>query len=147
MDLLTTYTYDSELQAITAPPLISTIHKSQQHPLSLFQPAVSSPAVPWQRLLTVDILQLHALRSTKDFLYFKFEGLMAMTMMTTAGEKLSSCLTHTSSGVLFGLLFNPEDGSNTFLELVRIFELHGATTQKTVLFDIQFVQKGSLPWS
>jgi hypothetical protein len=36
MDLLTTYTYDSELQAITAPPLISTIHKSSQHPLSHF---------------------------------------------------------------------------------------------------------------
>jgi hypothetical protein len=34
MDLLTTYAHDSELQAITAPPLISTIHKSPQHPLS-----------------------------------------------------------------------------------------------------------------
>jgi hypothetical protein len=60
MDLLTTYTHDSELQAITAPPLISTIHKSPQHLLSLFQPAVSLPLVPWQRLLTVEILQLHA---------------------------------------------------------------------------------------
>jgi hypothetical protein len=40
MNLLTTYTHDSELQTITAPPLISTIHKSPQHPLSLFQPAV-----------------------------------------------------------------------------------------------------------
>jgi hypothetical protein len=28
MDLLITYTHDSELQAITAPPLISIIHKS-----------------------------------------------------------------------------------------------------------------------
>jgi hypothetical protein len=36
MDLLTTYTHDSELQAITAPLLISTIHQSPQHPLSLF---------------------------------------------------------------------------------------------------------------
>jgi hypothetical protein len=36
IDLLTTYTYDSELQVITAPPLISTIRKSPQHPLSLF---------------------------------------------------------------------------------------------------------------
>jgi hypothetical protein len=44
------------------PPLISTIQKSPQHPLSLFQPAVSSPAVPLQRLLTVEILQLHVLR-------------------------------------------------------------------------------------
>jgi hypothetical protein len=64
MDLLTTYTYNLKLQAITAPPLISTIHKSPQHPLSfLFHPTVSSQAVPWQRLLTVEIFQLHALRS------------------------------------------------------------------------------------
>jgi hypothetical protein len=62
MDLLTTYTHDPELQAITAPPLISTIHKSPQHPLSLFQPAVFSSAVSWQRLLTVEIIQLHAVR-------------------------------------------------------------------------------------
>jgi hypothetical protein len=45
------------------PSLISTIHKSPQQPLSLFQPAVSSPAVPWKQLLTVVILQLHALKS------------------------------------------------------------------------------------
>jgi hypothetical protein len=36
MDSLTTYTHGSELQAITAPPLILTIHKSPKHPLSLF---------------------------------------------------------------------------------------------------------------
>jgi hypothetical protein len=63
MDLLTSYTHDSELQEIIATPLISAIHKSPQHPLSFFHPAVSSQAVPWQRLLTVAILQLHALRS------------------------------------------------------------------------------------
>jgi hypothetical protein len=34
MDLFTTYTHDSELKAITAPPPIFTIHKSPQHPLS-----------------------------------------------------------------------------------------------------------------
>jgi hypothetical protein len=39
MDLLTTYTHDSQLQATTAPPLISTIHKSPQHQLSLFPPS------------------------------------------------------------------------------------------------------------
>jgi hypothetical protein len=55
-------THDSELQAITAPLLISTIHESPQHPLSLFQPGVYSPAIPWQRLLTMESLQLHALR-------------------------------------------------------------------------------------
>jgi hypothetical protein len=64
MHLLTTHTHDSERQAITAPPLRSTIHKSPQHPLSLFQSAVSSPAVPWQRLLRVEILQLHTLNSS-----------------------------------------------------------------------------------
>jgi hypothetical protein len=36
MDLLATYIRNSELQVITAPPLNSTIHKSPQHPLSLF---------------------------------------------------------------------------------------------------------------
>lgn len=33
---MTTYMHDSELQAVTLPPLVSTIHKSQQHPLSCF---------------------------------------------------------------------------------------------------------------
>jgi hypothetical protein len=60
----TTYTHDSELQAITAPSLISTILKSPRHPLSLFEPAMSLPAVPWRRLLTVEILQRHALKSS-----------------------------------------------------------------------------------
>jgi hypothetical protein len=36
MDLLTTYTLDFELQAITAPLLISIVHKSPQQSLSLF---------------------------------------------------------------------------------------------------------------
>jgi hypothetical protein len=50
LDLLTTYTHNSELQGLTAPPLISTIHKSPQHPLSLCRACcVSTPAVPWQR--------------------------------------------------------------------------------------------------
>jgi hypothetical protein len=35
MDLSTTYTHHSELQVLTAPPLISTSHKSPQHLLSL----------------------------------------------------------------------------------------------------------------
>jgi hypothetical protein len=63
MDLLTTYTHYSKLQVISAPSLISTIHKLSRQPLSLIQPAVSSPAVPWQQLLTVEILQLPTLRS------------------------------------------------------------------------------------
>jgi hypothetical protein len=76
MDLLTTYTHDSELQVITAPPPISTIRISPQHPLSLFQPAVSSLAIPWQRLLTVEILQLHVLR-------FCLHSLLCRTHPTT----------------------------------------------------------------
>jgi hypothetical protein len=36
MDLLTIYAHDSELQAITSPMLIFTIHKSSQRPLSPF---------------------------------------------------------------------------------------------------------------
>jgi hypothetical protein len=59
MDLLTTYTHDSELQAITATPIIPTVHKSPQHTRSLFQPAVSSPAIPWQWLLTASHRELN----------------------------------------------------------------------------------------
>jgi hypothetical protein len=55
--------HDAELQVITAPLLISAIYKSPQYPPSIFQPVVSSPAVPWQRLLLVEILQLPAFRS------------------------------------------------------------------------------------
>jgi hypothetical protein len=55
---VTTYTHNSKLQAITALSLISTLYKPPQNTLSLFQPAVSSPAVPWQRLLAVEILEL-----------------------------------------------------------------------------------------
>jgi hypothetical protein len=60
LELLTT---TRNLQVITAPPLTSTLYSSLQHPLSLFKSAVSSRAVPWQRLLTVEILQLPTLRS------------------------------------------------------------------------------------
>jgi hypothetical protein len=36
MDLLNPYTHYSDLQAITTPPQISTLYKSQQHPLCTF---------------------------------------------------------------------------------------------------------------
>jgi hypothetical protein len=71
MDLLTTYTHHLELQPITEPPIISTIHSSPQHPLSFFQPAVSSSAVPWQRLPAVEILQLPTLTSILYRLSFR----------------------------------------------------------------------------
>jgi hypothetical protein len=51
MYLLPTYTNNSEIQ-LTVVPLTPTIHKSSEHPLSLAQPTVLSPAFPWQRLLT-----------------------------------------------------------------------------------------------
>jgi hypothetical protein len=62
MDSLTTLTYRTTSNCM--PSLIFRIPRSPQHPLSLFQPAVSSLAVPWQRLLTVEILQLYALKSS-----------------------------------------------------------------------------------
>jgi hypothetical protein len=49
------------VQAITALSLIYTRYKSLQHPLSLFQPSAFT-SLSWQRLLRVEILQLHALR-------------------------------------------------------------------------------------
>jgi hypothetical protein len=86
MDLLTTYTHNSKLQAITASPLISTIHRSPQHPLSIFQPAVSPPAAPRQRLLTGEILQLHGL---KFYLHSRRAELMSTVNSTTAPSLLS----------------------------------------------------------
>jgi hypothetical protein len=62
---------DSELEVITLPPLISTIHKWPQHLLSLFQPAVSSPFIPLQLLLRVEILQLPMLRSFLHWLQYR----------------------------------------------------------------------------
>jgi hypothetical protein len=52
----------THLGTITALLLNTTLYISPQHPLSLFQSAVSSPAVPWHRNLTAKILQLSALR-------------------------------------------------------------------------------------
>jgi hypothetical protein len=50
MDLLTTFTHDSKLQAIKAPLPIFKIYKSPQHTLG-FSSLLSSPTVSWQRLL------------------------------------------------------------------------------------------------
>jgi hypothetical protein len=63
IDLSTPYIYHSELQVFTALLLFSAIYRSSQHMLSLFQPAVSPTAIPWQWLLAVEILQLPALMS------------------------------------------------------------------------------------
>jgi hypothetical protein len=63
MNLLTILPHNSELQVITAPPLISTLYKPLLQTLSLLYSAESSLAVPWQRPLTVKILQFNALTS------------------------------------------------------------------------------------
>jgi hypothetical protein len=83
--------YDSELQVVAAPSLISTIHESLQHPLSLFQPAVSSPTVPWRRLLTVEVLQLLAFR-------YYLDSLMVRTayQLTTSNSEAGGHLIPTS---------------------------------------------------
>jgi hypothetical protein len=46
MDLLTTHTLDSKLEAITAPPPTSIVHKSPQHLLSIFQRDVFTSRSP-----------------------------------------------------------------------------------------------------
>jgi hypothetical protein len=48
----------------------ANLHNSQitTSPSKFFQPAVSSPAFPQQRLLTVEILQLHTIRSSLNSL-------------------------------------------------------------------------------
>jgi hypothetical protein len=89
--LLITYTHDLELQTITAPLLISTIYKSPKHPLSLFQPAVSPPAVSWQRLLTVEILQLRALKSSLHRFPYRTPSQLSQSQRyaTTDGQSVS----------------------------------------------------------
>jgi hypothetical protein len=47
-------------------------------------------------------------------------------------------LSSASAGFLFGLLFDPEDGCDRFLRNVGLSELHGVTSQKTVLFMLAF---------
>jgi hypothetical protein len=70
LNLLTTYTQDSELQAITAPPSISTIHKSPQHPLSLSSLSLQLYAIHQrfyyeQILCTLDMVELCFLKRFK----------------------------------------------------------------------------------
>jgi hypothetical protein len=62
LDLFITLAHNSELNLIAVSPLISTFHKTPQHPLSILQLAVSSRAIPWRRLPTVEILQHHTLK-------------------------------------------------------------------------------------
>jgi hypothetical protein len=129
IDLLTTYTHDSELQAVTAPPLISTIHKSPQHQLNILQPTVSSPTVPWQRLLTVEILQLHALNSClhgTELTTDKAPDLSVITFRHGPHSKHSSSIVASNCCVINNLL--PSNG-NVFTEPLprngRCLQSHG----------------------
>jgi hypothetical protein len=56
MHLLATYTHDWELQVIAAPLLISTVHKSPQHPLSIFPTCCVFMSHPLAMALIVEII-------------------------------------------------------------------------------------------
>jgi hypothetical protein len=65
------------------PPLISTIHKSPQHLLSLLLLAVSLPVVPWQWLLT-EILQLHVFRFSLHSFSYRTELIAPTVLVITS---------------------------------------------------------------
>jgi hypothetical protein len=108
IDLLTTYTHHSKLQVITALSLISALYKSLAHAKS----SQSSLDVFWQRLLTVEILQLPALRpschsrSCRTFVFCQFNyrtissqpPLQSSTQLPTLNwQDCPSCLLYNSS--------------------------------------------------
>jgi hypothetical protein len=100
MDLLNTFTHHLELQVITVSLLMSTLHKSPQHPLKLCQPAVSSPAISWQWLLTADILQFQMLR-------ISLHSLLCRTRLST-----SNCLIPRLAAISPGFLFTSRLSTN-----------------------------------
>jgi hypothetical protein len=65
---------------------------SPQHPLSPFQPVVSSPDVPWQRLLTVKILQLHELRFDLHSLPYRNVWQLSLSLMLRPTVSRPVCL-------------------------------------------------------
>jgi hypothetical protein len=115
MDLLTTYTHDWELQAITAPPLSSTIHKSPQHPISLFQSDVFISSSQ-QRVLTA-ILQLHVLRSSPHSLPCRTDSQLSLShaynISARTLRKHSSSIVASNCCIIKNLL--PSNG-NVFTE-------------------------------
>jgi hypothetical protein len=58
------------------------LHNSQITiaPANIFQPAVSSPAVPWQRLLTLEVFQLQALRSFLHSIPFRTQPQLTLSL-------------------------------------------------------------------
>jgi hypothetical protein len=93
----------SELRASTELLLISTIHNSPQHLLSLFQPAMSSPTVPRQQLLTVEILQLPTLTSFLHQLSYRTACQLSppkLSIQLSAATAISSQLSLTADSQL-----------------------------------------------
>jgi hypothetical protein len=78
----------------------ATIHKSPQHALSLFQLAVSS-AVPWQRLLTVEILQLHAVRPSLHSFPCRTDSQLCPLLIISRHGPRRNTAPHCSSSVVF----------------------------------------------
>jgi hypothetical protein len=58
--------------------------------VKLFQPAVSSPAVAWQRLLTVEILQLYALESSLHRLPYRTDLVAPIVFLITPRHGVSN---------------------------------------------------------
>jgi hypothetical protein len=71
MDLLTNNTYDSKVQVIIPPSIISTIQKSPQHPLSFVPAWCVSTSSSLATAFTVEIPQLRPLKSSLDGLPYK----------------------------------------------------------------------------
>jgi hypothetical protein len=84
MDLLTTYTY-TRLGTKSNYSATANLHNSQITTAyaKLFQPALSLPAVPWQQLLTVEILQLHALKLSLHRLPYKIDLVVPIVIKVT----------------------------------------------------------------
>jgi hypothetical protein len=111
-DLLMTYTHHLEIQVIILLLLVSTIHKSSQHSLSLFQSAKPSSVVPWQRHLAVEILQLPALRSY-------LHGLPCTTAYQLTTDSQPGGLSHHPPSLLFTAWLST-DNSHLTTNWVRV---------------------------
>jgi hypothetical protein len=113
------YWHQPKLQVITAPSLISKLYRLLQQTLSILQPAVSSTAVPCQRLLTLEILQLSALTS---FLSVEYPATSPQPSLQSPTELPTLYTFHSSADLvssLYGLGAEPtEETAPTVLLLL-----------------------------